>query len=76
MSSEVDPVHSIVEATQQVRETKADRLATIAHLVVVMTILIAASILRALHELDTPTVGTVFGAAMGYATGLTAQRGK
>jgi hypothetical protein len=51
-----------------------EKTASIAHLVVVMTVLVLATALRLEHELDTPTIGTVFGAAMGYASGLTAQR--
>jgi hypothetical protein len=57
-------------------ENRADKLATLSHLIVVMAVILGATILRSLHELDTPTLGTVYGAAMGYATGLTAQRGK
>jgi hypothetical protein len=39
--------------------------------VVVLTVVMSATILRGFHDLDTPTLSTVYGAAMGYATGLT-----
>ncbi len=51
-------------------ETSTDKIAALSHLIVVMTVVIAATVLRFENELDTPTLGTVFGAAMGYATGV------
>lgn len=44
------------------------------HAVVVLTIIIAATILTAIHRLDSTTLSTVYGAGMGYATGLTVGR--
>lgn len=46
------------------------------HAVVVLTIVIAASILDALGKLDSTTLSTVYGAAIGYASGLTVGRGE
>lgn len=55
-------------------ESKADKLATLSHLIVVVLVVVCATILRFTGKLDTPTLGTVYGAAMGYATGLIARR--
>jgi hypothetical protein len=48
--------------------------ASFAHAVVVLTIIISASILSALGKVDSPTLSTVYGAAIGYASGLTVGR--
>lgn len=39
----------------------------VTHAVVVLVVVSAATALRALHDLDTATVATVFGAALGFA---------
>lgn len=43
------------------------------HAIVVVLVLISATVLRIRNELDTATISTVYGAILGYATGLTVQ---
>jgi hypothetical protein len=47
---------------------------TFTHAIVVLTVVLGASILRGLHDLDSTTLSTVYGAALGYASGLTMGR--
>lgn len=47
---------------------------TFSHMVVVLTVVIAASILVAMGKLDSSNIATVYGAAIGYAGGLTVGR--
>lgn len=41
------------------------------HTVVVLVVVIAATVLDAIGKLDSTTLSTVYGAALGYASGLT-----
>jgi hypothetical protein len=43
---------------------------TVLHTLVILVVVGAATALRALHDLDTATVATVFGAALGFAPRL------
>ena len=43
---------------------------TILHTLVIVLVVIAATVLRARNELDTATVATVYGAALGFAPRL------
>lgn len=45
--------------------------ATFSHTVVVLVVVIAATVLDAIGRLDATTLSTVYGAALGYASGLT-----
>lgn len=47
---------------------------TYMHAVVVLVVVLCATALRAAGELDVATLSTVYGAALGYATGLTVGR--
>lgn len=47
---------------------------TFTHAIVVLTVVIASTVLRGLHDLDSTTLSTVYGAALGYASGLTMGR--
>lgn len=40
------------------------------HVAVILLVLASASVLRVVHDLDTATLSTVYGASLGYATGL------
>lgn len=40
------------------------------HALVVLVIVLSATILRGLHDLDTQTLSTVYGAGLGFAGGL------
>lgn len=52
---------------------KRGRLETLVHAGVVLFVLGSATALRVGGQLDTATISTVYGAALGYATGLTAR---
>jgi hypothetical protein len=54
-------------------ETSPNTTASVSHLIVVIGVLISASILRAIHDIDSATISTVYGAALGYASGLIAR---
>jgi hypothetical protein len=47
---------------------------TLLHTLVIVLVVVAASILRARNELDTATVATVYGAALGFAPRLSGSR--
>lgn len=47
---------------------------TVLHTAVIFLVVIAATILRARNELDTATVATVYGAALGFAPRLTGSK--
>lgn len=49
----------------------AEPLSMFLHGAVVILVVTCATVLRVTHNLDTTTLGTVFGAALGYASGLT-----
>lgn len=51
-----------------------DRINAYIHGAVIMAVLVSATILRVRNELDTATISTVYGAIIGYATGLTTHR--
>lgn len=51
-----------------------DKAGGIPHLIVVLVVVISASVLRARSEIDTATISTVYGAALGYASALTLNR--
>lgn len=44
------------------------------HGVIVLIVILSATMLRVTHNLDVATISTVYGAALGYATGLTASK--
>jgi hypothetical protein len=44
---------------------------TFSHTVVVLVVVVAATVLDAIGRLDSTTLSTVYGAALGYASGLT-----
>jgi hypothetical protein len=75
-----DPVitPTVITEAAQVRkkqlEQQSSRLDSYMHALIVMTILLSATALRVAHDLDTQTISTVYGAALGYATGLTISR--
>jgi hypothetical protein len=46
----------------------------LSHAVIVLAVLVSASVLDALGKIDTSTLSTVYGAAIGYASGLTVGR--
>lgn len=48
-------------------------IANFSHTLVVVLVVVAATVLRAYGDLDTPTISTVFGAALGFASGLSAR---
>lgn len=45
-------------------------IASFSHTLVVVLVVVAATVLRAYGDLDTPTISTVYGAALGFASGL------
>lgn len=47
---------------------------TLLHTFVIIAVVLAATILRSQGELDTATVATVFGAALGFAPRLSSQK--
>lgn len=47
--------------------------ASFSHTLVVVLVVVAATTLRAFNDLDTPTISTVYGAALGFASGLSAR---
>lgn len=73
MTEQEQQVHEVVQAVAKETQVSA-RLDSYMHALIVMTVLISASLLRVANELDTPTLSTVYGAALGYATGLTMKR--
>lgn len=62
--------------TQPAIESLADaaRSESLHRLLVVLVVLASATALRVANDLDTATISTVYGAALGYATGLTARK--
>lgn len=60
-------------ATQRKRHFEIN---SILHAVVIILVLISATWLRVRNQLDTATISTVYGAIIGYATGLTVQGGR
>lgn len=56
------------------KQTATSKTETYTHAVIVLFVLASATALRAAGDLDTATISTVYGAALGYATGLTVRR--
>lgn len=67
-------VTDMITATAKEKQLSG-RMDSYMHTLIVLTVLISATALRVAHDLDTPTLSTVYGAALGYATGLTMKRG-
>lgn len=44
------------------------------HVVIVLVVLLSATVLRAMHDIDTPTYSAIAVGSLGYATGLVNKR--
>jgi hypothetical protein len=53
---------------------KGNGLADVGHILIVLAVVVAASILADAGKLDHASLSTVYGAAIGYASGLTVGR--
>lgn len=64
------------EVTYAVARHRHFELSSVLHAVVIILVLVSATWLRVRNQLDTATISTVYGAIIGYATGLTVQGGR
>lgn len=59
------------ELLTRAKENSQSKTESFTHAIIVLFVLASATALRAANDLDTATLSTVYGAALGFATGLT-----
>ena len=72
---QTQPAQAQAELVQKAKEVQQTKTTSNAHTLIVLAIVGCATGLRVAHDLDVQTVSTVYGAALGYATGIAIKTG-